>query len=592
MKKAVSVVLVLTIVMAFFSFNVFADTTTRPEYIGKVNKSYTPATDLIVYLRAMEFDPVIGQEIVNVSGSPGIRVYQATTSVLITVKIVNNTDYVKLIDPMYLDLYMTYASNYPNGYGIPRGVLNVISYSDDLLVTYNYTNGTSMTIMSSVDWTVDGCIAVPPNSQLVGLTEIQYGSYYQYDSNGYTAKYPTLDKIELYQTPTVYGTTKTPIGMSSGGSSYNYTSQLTQIVDFLDSIDDSNADIYSAVDGLEAMVSQIYGSVDQIEGYVDGIEGYIDGIEGLLGNIKTLLTWTGSFPTVSYSSLTRSTYTGYSDSQNRLSYTIERVYSGGYPVLDMTDFETPNNTYSNKLYKHTFVYYVDINNVYSDPLRLSNGRFRIYQFMPTTNIRGIQLYSFFSEDFYNPYIFIGSNAATFYVYPSQSFPVLNVGHHRYVVYFDVFSQSSTIPALNDPIIDTLGTISVYNDEISSESDAAGQLSDEIHQQETIWYDQNSSAMESVGLSNYQYNTQQYNGILGVTFQFEQLWTALGYWNLVYIFTLMLSLATFIIRHRPSTKMQQRMIDSDINREASLRTRLAKDQVFKANYERAWWRHHQ
>ena len=548
MKKTVSIIAFVILLSVFFCTSVFADTTIRPEYIGRVTKSYTLATDLTVYLRAMEFDPVIGEEIANVSGSPGIRVYQATTSVLVTVKIVNNTDYVKLIDPMYLDLYMTYATNYPNGYGIPRGILNVISYTDDLYVTYNYTNSNSMTIMSSVDWTIDGCIAVPPNSQLVGLTEIQYGSYYQYDSNGYTAKYPTLDRIELYSTPTVYGTTKTPIGMSSGGSSYNYTSQINDIVDFLDSIDDSNANIYSAVDGLENMVSQIYGSVDGLEGYVDGLEGLLTTNNSLLNNIKSLLTWSGSFPTVTYSSRFYNSYDGNIASNDNLTYHIEMVYGGAYPVMDSTDFETPNTIYQSIIYKHRVVAYITINNNTGKDYN-HTGNFQLYRFIGS-GYKTLDIASFYSDAFYNPYVLSSGQNTNVYFYLNRDNPVLYQGASRAVIYFDVYTDSSTAPTLNSTSIVANGWTQ-YTDELSEASADLATQSNNAHNQEQAYFNQNAQAIADTGLSNYHFSTVDGNGVASVSVDFTDLWNALGGWTSVYIFSLTLGLALSIIKHSPN-----------------------------------------
>lgn len=96
-----------------------------------------------------------------------------------------------------------------------------------------------------------------------------------------------------------------------------------------------------------------------------------------------------------------------------------------------------------------------------------------------------------------------------------------------------------------------------NDLADSATDSSSVLND-IHAQEEQWYNANSSAIEATGLSNYHWSTGQALGLNAVVGQFSQVWSALGDWTLVYTFTLILSLATFILRHRPSTKMQQRM----------------------------------
>lgn len=100
-----------------------------------------------------------------------------------------------------------------------------------------------------------------------------------------------------------------------------------------------------------------------------------------------------------------------------------------------------------------------------------------------------------------------------------------------------------------------------NDQISDDSGTLSDTESQIHQQEQQWYSDNESAIEATGLSNFEFSSGELDGLTQLRLQFAQVWGALGDWTLVYIFVLSLSLATFILRHHPTTKAQQRMADS-------------------------------
>lgn len=80
--------------------------------------------------------------------------------------------------------------------------------------------------------------------------------------------------------------------------------------------------------------------------------------------------------------------------------------------------------------------------------------------------------------------------------------------------------------------------------------------DDVHAQEEIWYQQNQDAIEATGLRNWHYHPRQADGIFYAVGQFTAVWNALGQWTLLYTFVLSLSLAVFLLRHRPFTKLAQ------------------------------------
>lgn len=75
----------------------------------------------------------------------------------------------------------------------------------------------------------------------------------------------------------------------------------------------------------------------------------------------------------------------------------------------------------------------------------------------------------------------------------------------------------------------------------------------IHQQELQWYQQNEQAINQVGLDNFNFGSGTLSGLQVIQQHFGDIWSALGDLNLIYTFTLLMSLATFIIRHLPNTK---------------------------------------
>lgn len=107
----------------------------------------------------------------------------------------------------------------------------------------------------------------------------------------------------------------------------------------------------------------------------------------------------------------------------------------------------------------------------------------------------------------------------------------------------------------------------------------------VGEQEHQWYEDNSLAISQTGLSNFQYSQDQVSGISHVVGQWQQVWSALGSWAVVYQFVLMLSLATFILRHRPTTKMQQRQKQRDAINEFNWDIRYARDRYWQ---NRAKW----
>lgn len=113
--------------------------------------------------------------------------------------------------------------------------------------------------------------------------------------------------------------------------------------------------------------------------------------------------------------------------------------------------------------------------------------------------------------------------------------------------FNVSSTRSSITLQNT----TAETDPSYEAKVTSNEIASQEQV--IHQQEMTWYQNNQQAINNVGLDNFNFGSGTISGFQIMQQQFSDIWSAIGDLNLVYTFTLLISLATFIIRHRPNTK---------------------------------------
>lgn len=92
--------------------------------------------------------------------------------------------------------------------------------------------------------------------------------------------------------------------------------------------------------------------------------------------------------------------------------------------------------------------------------------------------------------------------------------------------------------------------------VNNDADQVAVQMQNVHQQEMQYFQDNQDAIAATGLNNFQFNQNHISAFTMITTQFTELWNALGDYTLVFIFTLLLSLATYIIRHEPTTKVKQ------------------------------------
>lgn len=135
-------------------------------------------------------------------------------------------------------------------------------------------------------------------------------------------------------------------------------------------------------------------------------------------------------------------------------------------------------------------------------------------------------------------------------------------------YFEVEVDNDTVPYNTSYL--TYGIFSVFHNadpasgELISNSESATDTIQSQHTTEQSYYSANAQAIESTGLSNFQYSNSQVTYFQGVLSDFQSLWDSLGEWTFIYTFTLMLSFATFVLRHRPHTRSSTKSSGGDKN----------------------------
>lgn len=123
-----------------------------------------------------------------------------------------------------------------------------------------------------------------------------------------------------------------------------------------------------------------------------------------------------------------------------------------------------------------------------------------------------------------------------------------ISRYDNVTYSEIVSINNKV----NEIINAYNNNSSTANNVISESSQLDNTIDTVHQQEMDFYRRNEQALQASGLSNFNYDDDVRLGYQGILTDFDKLWKALGKWNFVYTFTLILSLATFILRHKPWT----------------------------------------
>lgn len=102
------------------------------------------------------------------------------------------------------------------------------------------------------------------------------------------------------------------------------------------------------------------------------------------------------------------------------------------------------------------------------------------------------------------------------------------------------------------IIDSYTANSSNATNVVNDASSTTSTIDEVHRQEEEFYLMNQSALQEVGLNNYDIDPNTRLGYTAINSDFDKLWRSLGPWVGVYTFTLLISLASYIIRLKPWT----------------------------------------
>lgn len=113
------------------------------------------------------------------------------------------------------------------------------------------------------------------------------------------------------------------------------------------------------------------------------------------------------------------------------------------------------------------------------------------------------------------------------------------------------SWLSQIKAFVENINSNLAGSASTNSGINQGSSDLKSGSDSMHTQEQAFFNQNTQAINDTGLSNYRIGNTDAEGVASVSVDFTNIWNALSGWNVVYIFSLTLTVALTIIRHAPN-----------------------------------------
>lgn len=535
MKRAAVLGLSLCLIVALFSFPVHA------ENMGA--DTWKTGSNLINNVSVVA--DVIEARATQVGGSGSSIVWQK--DFLVTVQIQNLVDSPVLINGLKFSLSFSSGSNVQ--------LISYDSYSSDAWISNdgNYF----FTIVPSNDFSYANGIVVPPSESIwvVGTITAQRTSDSNSNFNLSAVTVPTFTTARSDNYP--YGATVNWAPLISAIDQYFNTQH----------VDNNN-------------ILTVLGSIK-----VDSAAAVSS-----LSDIVDLLTYTGSVP--SYSPSNRSSTNFQLSSVSTLpagfsmSFNISRLSSF---IIDQ-DFEAlyPDISFTSGSYANVFELRMLVSN--SLDTAVSGPSFiSISDILPRSNVTYLLL-SHSSDIFSDPFFadVVSGDWVTLQYRPlvtKGSLAYYPTGTHVSVAYVLAITSTPLVVSNNTaasfssgtytrtnlyiPSSELFGIADLYNGLVnpsSSVTNDPGDLNDNsgtvegqvetIHNQEMQYFQQNQQAIEDVGLSNFRFNQNYVNAFSMITTQFSSLWNALSDYSLIYIFTLLLSLATYIIRHEPTTKVKQ------------------------------------
>lgn len=112
---------------------------------------------------------------------------------------------------------------------------------------------------------------------------------------------------------------------------------------------------------------------------------------------------------------------------------------------------------------------------------------------------------------------------------------------------------SSINSNVQSILDQYTANSQNAQNLTSATQSTDQTISNIATNEDTWFTQNDQALQATGITNFNYTPTVMSGMSVISDQFTRLWLAIGDWNFVYTFSMMIGLVMLILRHNPQRK---------------------------------------
>lgn len=337
-----------------------------------------------------------------------------------------------------------------------------------------------------------------------------------------------------------------------------------------------------------------------IESSLQSIDGNTDNVEQLIQDIKDMLEFTGSTGTVGYNPTQAFVRSATSTSLPYM-YTSYSIYTGNsYVEDDEVAIADHDSAYHNYTRVVPITISIQMENYYEYAVANVAGTdlnaLAFIDLLPNDQWISYTVESCESGVFQNPrIIYPGSNgyASLIFDYKIGSQPSgggslrgvcpIGLNYSTFVIFAHIrgnnvfaLNGSFTNPAADFVLTDlhinadnrvTTGEIwsilqrpsqEVQDNSaaVNNDADQVAQQMQDVHQQEMQYFEDNQDAIAATGLNNFQFNQNHISAFTMITTQFTELWNALSDYTLVFIFTLLLSLATYIIKHEPTTKVKQ------------------------------------
>lgn len=236
---------------------------------------------------------------------------------------------------------------------------------------------------------------------------------------------------------------------------------------------------------------------------------------------------------------------------NGISGSARISYGRSYVLSDSVDVDTQYHSYTMVM---PIQIYFRVDNTSGLDIS-SSGLVRIESFLPNsyTNMSWEVKYSE-SDLWYAPRVYVNSGnlrCDVAYVDTTNGY-IITPGTHIGIVILNIY-YSDVAPIVPSSFSFSMGTFSVANspsDQLNQQSSNVTSDIENIHSQEEQLFNQNESALQSSGISNFNFDQSTIGGFTQFRTLFERLWESLAPYTIVYIFSMMLSLALLIIRYRP------------------------------------------